>query len=110
MFAHCTALENACCKAHFAYTMHLSLQHHKDHASLVLSLVYNLWDPTQDQIVTTSRYVVPTGRVTVPAGSVVPIGKDNVIVSTGRTKFFLLVEQKLFLVVLCLLRVDRIVS
>ncbi|GJX41485.1 hypothetical protein Tco_0256475 [Tanacetum coccineum] len=32
-------------------------------------------------------YVVPTGRVKVPAGRyVVPTGKDNVIVSTGRTK------------------------
>ncbi|GKA44186.1 putative ribonuclease H-like domain-containing protein, partial [Tanacetum coccineum] len=32
-------------------------------------------------------YVVPVGRVNVPAGRyVVPTGKDNVIVSTGRTK------------------------
>ncbi|GJT10457.1 retrotransposon protein, putative, ty1-copia subclass [Tanacetum coccineum] len=32
-------------------------------------------------------YVVPTGRVKVPAGRyVVPTGKDNVIVSAGRTK------------------------
>ncbi|GJV32468.1 hypothetical protein Tco_1392868 [Tanacetum coccineum] len=30
------------------------------------------------------KYVVPTGRVKVPAGSVVPTGKDNGIVSTGR--------------------------
>ncbi|GKE76534.1 hypothetical protein Tco_1542654, partial [Tanacetum coccineum] len=32
------------------------------------------------------RYVIPTGRVKVPAGSVVPTGKDNGIVSTGRSK------------------------
>ncbi|GJS70926.1 hypothetical protein Tco_0703767, partial [Tanacetum coccineum] len=32
-------------------------------------------------------YVVPTGRVKVPAGRyVVPTGKDNVIVSAGRSK------------------------
>ncbi|GJZ67867.1 hypothetical protein Tco_0631107 [Tanacetum coccineum] len=37
-------------------------------------------------IVTTSMYVVPTGRVKVRAGRyVVPTGKDNVIVSTGKT-------------------------
>ncbi|GKB19860.1 hypothetical protein Tco_0853783, partial [Tanacetum coccineum] len=33
------------------------------------------------------EYVVSTGRVKVPAGRyVVPTGKDNVIVSAGRTK------------------------
>ncbi|GKF37458.1 hypothetical protein Tco_0114216, partial [Tanacetum coccineum] len=45
-------------------------------------------------IVTTSRYVVPTGRVKVPTGRVkvpagryvVHTGKDNVIVSAGRSK------------------------
>ncbi|GJV65666.1 putative reverse transcriptase domain-containing protein [Tanacetum coccineum] len=37
--------------------------------------------------VTTSRYVVPTSRVKVHAGRyVVPTGKDNVIVSAGRSK------------------------
>ncbi|GKF50942.1 hypothetical protein Tco_0147409, partial [Tanacetum coccineum] len=39
------------------------------------------------EIVTTSRYVVPTGRVKVSADRyVVPTGKDNVIVSAGRSK------------------------
>ncbi|GJT45782.1 hypothetical protein Tco_0954497 [Tanacetum coccineum] len=62
-------------------------------------------------IVTTSRYVVPTGRVKVPAGRyVVPTGKDNVIVSTGRTKVIPAGRTILVLVVLCLLRVDSIVS
>ncbi|GJY97863.1 hypothetical protein Tco_0514773 [Tanacetum coccineum] len=62
-------------------------------------------------IVTTSRYVVPTGRVKVPAGRyVVPTGKDNVIVSAGRTKVIPAGSTILVLVVLCLLRVDSIVS
>ncbi|GKB93099.1 hypothetical protein Tco_0979236 [Tanacetum coccineum] len=62
-------------------------------------------------IVTTSRYVVPTGRVKVPAGRyVVPTGKDNVIVSAGRTKVIPAGRTILVLVVLCLLRVDSIVS
>ncbi|GKF19660.1 hypothetical protein Tco_0068298 [Tanacetum coccineum] len=76
-------------------------------------------------IVTTSRYVVPTGRVKVPAGRyvvptgrvnvpagryVVPTGNDNVIVSTGRTKVIPAGRTILVLVVLCLLRVDSIVS
>ncbi|GKD92117.1 hypothetical protein Tco_1371954, partial [Tanacetum coccineum] len=66
--------------------------------------------PTK-KIVTTSRYVVPTGRVKVPAGRyVVPTGKDNVIVSTGRTKVIPAGRTILVLVVLCLLRVDSIVS
>ncbi|GJR70050.1 hypothetical protein Tco_0016115 [Tanacetum coccineum] len=61
--------------------------------------------------VTTSRYVVPTGRVKVLAGRyVVPTGKDNVIVSTGRTKVIPAGSTILVLVVLCLLRVDSIVS
>ncbi|GJV84719.1 hypothetical protein Tco_1524617, partial [Tanacetum coccineum] len=39
------------------------------------------------EIVTTSRYVVPAGRVKVLAGRyVVPTGKDNVIVSADRSK------------------------
>ncbi|GJT11998.1 hypothetical protein Tco_0859040 [Tanacetum coccineum] len=63
------------------------------------------------QIVTTSRYVVPTGRVKVPAGRyVVPTGKDNVIVSAGRSKVIPAGRTILVLVVLCLLRVDSIVS
>ncbi|GJT21464.1 hypothetical protein Tco_0891401 [Tanacetum coccineum] len=69
-------------------------------------------------VVTTSRYVVPTGRVKVPTGRVkvpagryvVPTGKDNVIVSTGRSKVILAGRTILVLVVLCLLRVDSIVS
>ncbi|GJU16838.1 hypothetical protein Tco_1144804 [Tanacetum coccineum] len=62
-------------------------------------------------IVTTSRYVVSTGRVKVPAGRyVVPTGKDNVIVSAGRTKVIPAGRTILVLVVLCLLRVDSIVS
>ncbi|GJS53670.1 putative ribonuclease H-like domain-containing protein [Tanacetum coccineum] len=61
--------------------------------------------------VTSSRYVVPTGRVKVPAGRyVVPTGKDNVIVSAGRTKVIPAGSTILVLVVLCLLRVDSIVS
>ncbi|GJU30825.1 hypothetical protein Tco_1174414 [Tanacetum coccineum] len=63
------------------------------------------------EIVTTSRYVVPTGRVKVPAGRyVVPTGKDNVIVSAGRSKVIPAGRTILVLVVLCLLRVDSIVS
>ncbi|GKB18122.1 hypothetical protein Tco_0852045 [Tanacetum coccineum] len=62
-------------------------------------------------IVTTSRYVVPTGRVKVPAGRyVVPTGKDNVTVSAGRSKVIPAGRTILVLVVLCLLRVDSIVS
>ncbi|GJS12794.1 hypothetical protein Tco_0407266 [Tanacetum coccineum] len=56
-------------------------------------------------------YVVPTGRVKVPAGRyVVPTGKDNVIVSAGRSKVIPAGRTILVLVVLCLLRVDSIVS
>ncbi|GKA29383.1 putative ribonuclease H-like domain-containing protein [Tanacetum coccineum] len=63
------------------------------------------------EIVTTSRYVVPTGRVKVPAGRyVVPTGKDNVIVSVGRSKVIPAGRTILVLVVLCLLRVGSIVS
>ncbi|GKA68606.1 hypothetical protein Tco_0768523 [Tanacetum coccineum] len=59
----------------------------------------------------TSRYVVPTGRVKVPAGRyVVPTGKDNVTVSAGRSKVIPTGRTILVLVVLCLLRVDSIVS
>ncbi|GJY98415.1 ribonuclease H-like domain-containing protein [Tanacetum coccineum] len=62
-------------------------------------------------IVTTSRYIVPIGRVKVPAGRyVVPTGKDNVIVSAGRSKVIPAGRTILVLVVLCLLRVDSIVS
>ncbi|GJX15794.1 retrovirus-related pol polyprotein from transposon TNT 1-94 [Tanacetum coccineum] len=62
-------------------------------------------------IVTTSRYVVPTGRVKVPAGRyVVPTGKDDVIVSAGRSKVIPAGRTILVLVVLCLLKVDSIVS
>ncbi|GKA11498.1 hypothetical protein Tco_0691044 [Tanacetum coccineum] len=57
------------------------------------------------------KYVVPTGRVKVPASMyVVPTGKDNVIVSTGRTKVIPVGRTILVMVVLCLLRVDSIVS
>ncbi|GKE72561.1 hypothetical protein Tco_1534602, partial [Tanacetum coccineum] len=57
------------------------------------------------------RYVVPTGRVKVLAGRyVVPTGKDNVIVSAGRSKVIPAGRTILVLVVLCLLRVDSIVS
>ncbi|GKB80771.1 hypothetical protein Tco_0947666 [Tanacetum coccineum] len=60
---------------------------------------------------TTSRYVVPIGRVKVPASRyVVPTGKDNVIVSAGRSKVIPVGRTILVLVVLCLLRVDSIVS
>ncbi|GJX16636.1 hypothetical protein Tco_0217468 [Tanacetum coccineum] len=56
-------------------------------------------------------YVVPTGRVKVLAGRyVVPTGKDNVIVSAGRTKVIPAGRTILVLVVLCLLRGDSIVS
>ncbi|GKA07769.1 hypothetical protein Tco_0686993, partial [Tanacetum coccineum] len=56
-------------------------------------------------------YVVPTGRVKVPAGRyVVPTGKDNVIVSAGRSKVIPAGRTIFVLVVLCLLRVDSIVS
>ncbi|GJX09581.1 FAR1 DNA binding domain, zinc finger, SWIM-type, MULE transposase domain containing protein [Tanacetum coccineum] len=57
------------------------------------------------------KYVVPTGRVKVPAGRyVVPTGKDNVIVSTGRSNVIPAGRTILVLVVLCLLRVDSRVS
>ncbi|GJZ59028.1 hypothetical protein Tco_0614844 [Tanacetum coccineum] len=66
---------------------------------------------TNSEIVTTSRYVVPTGRIKVPAGRyVVPTGKDNVTVSAGRSKVIPAGRTILVLVVLCLLRVDSIVS
>ncbi|GJY05050.1 hypothetical protein Tco_0370990, partial [Tanacetum coccineum] len=56
-------------------------------------------------------YVVPTGRVKVPAGRyVVHTGKDNVTVSAGRSKVIPAGRTILVLVVLCLLRVDSIVS
>ncbi|GJS06492.1 hypothetical protein Tco_0363288 [Tanacetum coccineum] len=62
-------------------------------------------------IVTNSRYVVPTGRVKFPAGRyVVPTGKDNVTVSAGKSKVIPASRTILVLVVLCLLRVDSIVS
>ncbi|GJV94936.1 hypothetical protein Tco_1546513 [Tanacetum coccineum] len=49
-----------------------------------------------------------SGRVKVPAGRyVVPTGKDNVIVSAGRTKVIPAGSTILVLVVLCLLRVDK---
>ncbi|GJZ02439.1 hypothetical protein Tco_0520400 [Tanacetum coccineum] len=49
-------------------------------------------------------YVVPTGRVKVLAGRyVVPTGKDNVIVSTGRSNVIPAGRTILVLVVLCLL-------
>ncbi|GJT47290.1 hypothetical protein Tco_0956005 [Tanacetum coccineum] len=58
-----------------------------------------------------SWYVVPTGRVKVPAGRyVVPTGKDKFIVSAGRTKVIPAGSTILVLVVLCLLRVDSMVS
>ncbi|GKA32040.1 hypothetical protein Tco_0718407, partial [Tanacetum coccineum] len=58
-----------------------------------------------------SWYVVPTGRVKVPAGRyVVPTGKDNIIVSAGRTNIIPAGSTILVLVVLCLLRVDSKVS
>ncbi|GJU37429.1 hypothetical protein Tco_1185783 [Tanacetum coccineum] len=61
--------------------------------------------------VPTGRYVVPIGRVKVPTGRyVVPTSKDNVIVSAGRTKVIPAGRTILVLVVLCLLRVDSIVS
>ncbi|GJT91816.1 hypothetical protein Tco_1080661 [Tanacetum coccineum] len=67
--------------------------------------------PTGRVKVPAGRYVVPTGRVKVPAGRyVVPTGKDNVIVSAGRTKVIPAGRTILVLVVLCLLRVDSIVS
>ncbi|GJZ81491.1 ribonuclease H-like domain-containing protein [Tanacetum coccineum] len=57
------------------------------------------------------RYVVPTGRVKVPAGRyVVPTGKDKFIVSAGRTKVIPAGSTILVLVVLCLLRVDSMLS
>ncbi|GJR21971.1 zinc finger, CCHC-type containing protein [Tanacetum coccineum] len=53
------------------------------------------------------KYVVHTGRVKVPTSRyVVPTGKDNVIVSTGKTKVIHAGRTILVLVVLCLLRVD----
>ncbi|GJS88472.1 reverse transcriptase domain-containing protein [Tanacetum coccineum] len=66
---------------------------------------------TAKKIVTTSRYVVPNGRVKVLAGRyVVPTGKDNVTVSAGRTKVIPAGRTILVLVVLCLLRVDSVIS
>ncbi|GJX87280.1 hypothetical protein Tco_0339294, partial [Tanacetum coccineum] len=67
----------------------------------------------EDNIVTTSRYVVPTGRVKVPAGRyVVPTGKDNVIVSSGRSKVIpagrtILVLEVIILISLASLRHDK---
>ncbi|GJZ11324.1 hypothetical protein Tco_0546083 [Tanacetum coccineum] len=85
--------------------------------AIIRFLIQEVWSWFQDvavqssRIVTTSRYVVPTGRVKVPAGRyVVPTGKDNVIVSAGRSKVIPAGRTILVLVVLCLLRVDSIVS
>ncbi|GJU06182.1 hypothetical protein Tco_1122612 [Tanacetum coccineum] len=85
--------------------------------AIIRFLIQEVWSWFQDVavqssgIVTTSRYVVPTGRVKVPAGRyVVPTGKDNVIVSAGRSKVIPAGRTILVLVVLCLLRVDSIVS
>ncbi|GKD08314.1 hypothetical protein Tco_1187999 [Tanacetum coccineum] len=62
-------------------------------------------------VVSTGRVKVPVGRYIVPAGRyVVPTGKDNVIVSAGSTKVIPAGSTILVLVVLCLLRVDSIVS
>ncbi|GKD90879.1 hypothetical protein Tco_1366386, partial [Tanacetum coccineum] len=67
--------------------------------------------PTSRGKVPTGRVKVPTCRVKVPAGRyVVPTGKENVIVSNGRSKAILAGRTILVLVVLCLLRVDSIVS
>ncbi|GKD43306.1 hypothetical protein Tco_1267951, partial [Tanacetum coccineum] len=81
--------------------------------------------PTGRYVVPTGRVIatvsikVPTGRYIVPAGYiispgrvtyVVPTGKDNVIVSAGRSKVIPAGRTILVLVVLCLLRVDSIVS
>ncbi|GJX14472.1 hypothetical protein Tco_0206230 [Tanacetum coccineum] len=77
---------------------------------IIRFLIEEVWSWFQDVavqssgIVTTSRYVVPTGRY------VVPTGKDNVIVSAGRSKVIPAGRTILVLVVLCLLRVDSIVS
>ncbi|GJW08495.1 hypothetical protein Tco_1570918, partial [Tanacetum coccineum] len=66
---------------------------------------------TNEDLSRNLKYVVPTGRVKVPAGRyVVPTGKDNVIVSAGRSKVIPAGRTILVLVVLCLLRVDSIVS
>ncbi|GKD61816.1 hypothetical protein Tco_1299325 [Tanacetum coccineum] len=66
---------------------------------------------TSEDLSRNLKYVVPTGRVKVPAGRyVVPTGKDNVIVSAGRSKVIPAGRTILVLVVLCLLRVDSIVS
>ncbi|GKE79882.1 hypothetical protein Tco_1549882, partial [Tanacetum coccineum] len=71
--------------------------------AIIRFLIQEVWSWFQDVavqssgIVTTSRYVVPTG-------------KDNVIVSAGRSKVIPAGRTILVLVVLCLLRVDSIVS
>ncbi|GKB99196.1 hypothetical protein Tco_0985333 [Tanacetum coccineum] len=56
---------------------------------------------TSEDLSRNLKYVVPTSRVNVPAGRyVVPTGKDNVIVSTGRTKLIPAGRTILVLVVL----------
>ncbi|GJY87671.1 hypothetical protein Tco_0502299 [Tanacetum coccineum] len=74
-------------------------------------LLFNPLAFTKKDLSRNLKYVVPTGRVNIPAGRyVVPTGKDNVIVSTGKTKVIPAGSTILVLVVLCLLRVDSIVS
>ncbi|GKF62862.1 hypothetical protein Tco_0182916, partial [Tanacetum coccineum] len=54
--------------------------------ALIRFLIQEVWSWFQDVVVQSSR-IVTTSRVKVPAGRyVVPTGKDNVIVSAGRTK------------------------
>ncbi|GJT80030.1 hypothetical protein Tco_1054372 [Tanacetum coccineum] len=74
-------------------------------------LLFNPLEFSKKDLSRNLKYVVPTGRVKVPAGRyVVPTGKDNVIVNAGRTKVIPAGRTILVLVVLCLLRVDSIVS
>ncbi|GKB17388.1 hypothetical protein Tco_0851311 [Tanacetum coccineum] len=90
------------CGEHDASDDHWALESqniHKHCYDIAAPKVLICWE-----IVTTRRYVVPTSRVKVPTG------KDNVIVNAGRTKVIPAGRTILVLVVLCLLRVDSIVS
>ncbi|GJS20215.1 reverse transcriptase domain-containing protein [Tanacetum coccineum] len=77
----------------------------------VIKAKSSIEEPPELELKDLPLYVVPTGRVKVPADRyVVPTGKDNAIVSTGRSNVIPAGRTILVLVVLCLLRVDSIVS
>ncbi|GKE42106.1 hypothetical protein Tco_1469390 [Tanacetum coccineum] len=83
----------------------------KEYAIGLKMLLFNPLVLSKTDLSRNLKYVVPTGSVKVHAGRyVVPTGKDNVIVSTGRTKVIPAGRTILVLVVLCLLQFNSKVS